>query len=122
MLFRSAAGTTTRLPQLPDVATVAEQGYKGFEMTQWYGLLAPSKMAKANLDKLESHAVAAGLSLRRRSPCPTQSALLASTKRSAMAGARSSDMAKEGSSKIWTGSAARTKCYLRRPCARSNAM
>jgi tripartite-type tricarboxylate transporter receptor subunit TctC len=47
------------LPQLPDVPTVAEQGYKGFEMTQWYGLLAPSKMAKANIDKLEKEAMAA---------------------------------------------------------------
>jgi tripartite-type tricarboxylate transporter receptor subunit TctC len=57
-----ATGTTTRLPQLPDVPTVAEQGYKGFEMTQWYGLLAPSKWPRANLDKLESHAVAAARS------------------------------------------------------------
>ena len=54
-----ATGTSTRLPQLPEVATVAEQGYKGFEMTQWYGLLAPSKMAKANIDKLEKEAIAA---------------------------------------------------------------
>ena len=54
-----ATGTSTRLPQLPDVATVAEQGYKGFEMTQWYGLLAPSKMAKANIDKLEKEAITA---------------------------------------------------------------
>ncbi len=54
-----AAGASTRLPQLPDVATVAEQGYKGFEMTQWYGLLAPSKMTKANIDKLEKEAITA---------------------------------------------------------------
>ena len=54
-----ATGTTTRLPQLPDVATVAEQGYKGFEMTQWYGLLAPSKWPKANIAKLEAEAVKA---------------------------------------------------------------
>ena len=54
-----ATGTSTRLPQLPDVPTVAEQGYKGFEMTQWYGLLAPSRMAKANIDKLEKEAIAA---------------------------------------------------------------
>jgi tripartite-type tricarboxylate transporter receptor subunit TctC len=57
-----ATGTTTRLPQLPDVPTVAEQGFKGFEMTQWYGLLAPSKFSRANLDKLESHAVNAARS------------------------------------------------------------
>jgi tripartite-type tricarboxylate transporter receptor subunit TctC len=54
-----ATGTSTRLPQLPDVPTVSEQGYKGFEMTQWYGLLAPSKMAKAHVDKLEKEAIAA---------------------------------------------------------------
>ena len=52
-------GTTTRLPQLPDVPTVAEQGYKNFEMTQWYGLMAPSKWPKANLDKLEAEAIKA---------------------------------------------------------------
>jgi len=28
-------------------------------MTQWYGLLAPSKMAKGNIDKLEKEAIAA---------------------------------------------------------------
>ena len=39
-----ATGTTTRLPQLPDVPTVAESGYPGFEMTQWYGLNAPASM------------------------------------------------------------------------------
>ncbi len=41
-----------RLPTMPEVGTVAEQGFPGFEMTQWYGLLAPSKMARANVDKL----------------------------------------------------------------------
>ena len=54
-----ATGTSSRLPQLPDVPTVAEQGYKGFEMTQWYGLLAPSKMARSSIDRLEKEAVAA---------------------------------------------------------------
>ncbi|MFM2276017.1 MAG: hypothetical protein RL211_1889 [Pseudomonadota bacterium] len=54
-----ATGTATRLPQLPDVPTVAEQGYKGFEMTQWYGLLAPSKWHKANIAKLEAEAIKA---------------------------------------------------------------
>lgn len=54
-----ATGTTNRLPQLPDVATVAEQGYKGFEMTQWYGLLAPSKMSLERVERLEKEAMAA---------------------------------------------------------------
>ncbi len=54
-----ATGTAQRLPQLPDVPTVAEQGFKGFEMTQWYGLMAPSKWPKANLAKLEAEAIKA---------------------------------------------------------------
>jgi tripartite-type tricarboxylate transporter receptor subunit TctC len=47
-----ATGSTQRLPQLPDVPTVAEQGYPGFEMTQWYGMLAPATMAQPGIDKL----------------------------------------------------------------------
>ena len=47
-----ATGSTQRLPQLPDVPTVAEQGFPGFEMTQWYGMLAPKSMAKEHVDKL----------------------------------------------------------------------
>ena len=54
-----ATGSSARLPQLPDVPTVAEQGFKGFEMTQWYGLLAPGKWPKAHLDKLEQEAIKA---------------------------------------------------------------
>jgi tripartite-type tricarboxylate transporter receptor subunit TctC len=54
-----ATGTTQRLSQLPDVPTVAEQGFPGFEMTQWYGLLAPSSMAAANADRLAAAAAVA---------------------------------------------------------------
>ena len=54
-----ATGTTQRIAQLPDVPTVAEQGYPGFEMTQWYGLLAPATMAQANVDKLAAAAARA---------------------------------------------------------------
>ena len=57
-----ATGSSARLPQLPDVATVAEQGFKGFEMTQWYGLLAPSKWPRPHLDKLAHEAVKAARS------------------------------------------------------------
>jgi tripartite-type tricarboxylate transporter receptor subunit TctC len=39
-----AVGGASRLPILPDVPTVAEQGYPGFETTQWYGLNAPAKV------------------------------------------------------------------------------
>ena len=54
-----ATGTTQRIAQLPDVPTVAEQGVPGFEMTQWYGLLAPASFAPANLDKLAAAAARA---------------------------------------------------------------
>ncbi len=47
-----ATGTAQRIPQLPDVPTVAEQGYPGFEMTQWYGLLAPASLPAAAAEKL----------------------------------------------------------------------
>ncbi|UUZ78196.1 tripartite tricarboxylate transporter substrate binding protein [Polaromonas sp. P1(28)-13] len=47
-----ATGTKERLPQLPDVPTVAESGYPGFEMTQWYGLNAPANMPQAAIDKI----------------------------------------------------------------------
>jgi len=54
-----ATGTTTRIAQLPDVPTVAEQGYPGFEMTQWYGLLAPASLPQPALDRLALAAAAA---------------------------------------------------------------
>jgi tripartite-type tricarboxylate transporter receptor subunit TctC len=54
-----ATGTAQRLPQLPDVPTVAEQGFPGFEMTQWYGLLAPAKWPKPNVARLEAEAIKA---------------------------------------------------------------
>lgn len=63
-----ATGSAKRLPQLPDVATVAEQGFPGFEMTQWYGMLAPANLAPAHLDKLAAEtakAVKAPASLER---------------------------------------------------------
>jgi tripartite-type tricarboxylate transporter receptor subunit TctC len=54
-----ATGTTQRLPQLPEVPTVAEQGFPGFEMTQWYGLLAPASLPQAAVDKLAVEAAKA---------------------------------------------------------------
>jgi tripartite-type tricarboxylate transporter receptor subunit TctC len=43
-----------RSPYLPDVPTVAEQGYKDFESVGWVGLAAPAKTPKAILDKLNA--------------------------------------------------------------------
>jgi tripartite-type tricarboxylate transporter receptor subunit TctC len=37
-----AVSSPTRLAALPDVPTVAESGYPGFEADQWYGIVAPA--------------------------------------------------------------------------------
>jgi tripartite-type tricarboxylate transporter receptor subunit TctC len=47
-----AVGTTARVRSLPNVPTVAEQGFPGFETSQWYGLLAPAKTPAAVVAKL----------------------------------------------------------------------
>jgi len=57
-----AAGTPKRLPSLPDVATVAEQGYPGFEASQWYGLNAPAKTPEAVIRRLAQEAAKAAKS------------------------------------------------------------
>jgi tripartite-type tricarboxylate transporter receptor subunit TctC len=36
-----AVGTLKRSPALPDVPTVAEQGFPGFEVSLWLGFFAP---------------------------------------------------------------------------------
>jgi len=54
-----ATGSAKRLAQLPDVPTVAEQGFPGFEMTQWYGMLAPANIEPANLAKLSTETMKA---------------------------------------------------------------
>jgi tripartite-type tricarboxylate transporter receptor subunit TctC len=60
-----AVGTAQRLSQLPDVPTVAEMGYKDFETSQWYGILAPAgtprdivkRLQEESLKALKSNAV-----------------------------------------------------------------
>jgi tripartite-type tricarboxylate transporter receptor subunit TctC len=47
-----AVSTLTRWPLVPDVPTVAESGYPGFEAVAWYGLLAPGNTPNAVVQKL----------------------------------------------------------------------
>ncbi len=57
-----AVGTPRRLSTLPDVGTVAEQGYPGFETSQWYGLNAPAKTPEAVIRRLSEEAAKAAKS------------------------------------------------------------
>jgi len=52
-------GNPKRLASLPDVPTVAEQGYPGFETSQWYGLSAPAKTPPAIVKRLADEAAKA---------------------------------------------------------------
>jgi tripartite-type tricarboxylate transporter receptor subunit TctC len=54
-----AVGGAKRLHSMPEVATVAEQGYPGFETTQWYGLNAPAKTPEAVIRRLAEEAAKA---------------------------------------------------------------
>jgi tripartite-type tricarboxylate transporter receptor subunit TctC len=57
-----------RLPQLPEVPTVAEAGVPGFEATQWYGVVVPARTPRAIVDALAAQVLKAldGPTLRRR--------------------------------------------------------
>ena len=48
-----AVGTQQRIAALPDVPTVAELGFKNFETSQWYGILAPAGTPADIVKKLQ---------------------------------------------------------------------
>jgi tripartite-type tricarboxylate transporter receptor subunit TctC len=54
-----AVGTAQRLALLPDVPTVAELGYKDFETSQWYGILAPAGTPRDVVKKLQEESLKA---------------------------------------------------------------
>jgi tripartite-type tricarboxylate transporter receptor subunit TctC len=49
-----AAGSLTRDPQFPDLPTVAESGFPGFEAMQWVGLLTTGGTPKPIVEKLNA--------------------------------------------------------------------
>jgi tripartite-type tricarboxylate transporter receptor subunit TctC len=53
-----AVGTTARSPALPEVPTVAEQGYPGFEAALWLGVMGPANMPKDIVDRLHKEIAA----------------------------------------------------------------
>lgn len=49
-----AVSSSKRLDALPDVPTMAESGYKDFEVDQWYGVVAPAGTPPAIVAKLNA--------------------------------------------------------------------
>ena len=49
-----AVGSSARSPALPDVPTVAESGFPGFEATLWLGVSAPTGTPRPIVERLES--------------------------------------------------------------------
>jgi tripartite-type tricarboxylate transporter receptor subunit TctC len=49
-----AAMSAGRSPILPDVPTIAESGYPGFEASVWYGVIAPAKTPPEVITKLSA--------------------------------------------------------------------
>jgi len=47
-----AVTNSTRAPQLPDVPTVAESGFAGFEAPAWWAILAPAKTPPAVVQRM----------------------------------------------------------------------
>ena len=47
-----AVTSATRSRSFPDVPTVAESGYPGFEAVNWTGLVAPARMPQPIIDRL----------------------------------------------------------------------
>jgi len=52
-----AVTSAERLPTLPDIPTVAEQGFPGFESRTWFGLLAPAGTPPAIVRRLRDEVV-----------------------------------------------------------------
>jgi tripartite-type tricarboxylate transporter receptor subunit TctC len=50
-----AVTSAKRLTALPELATVAESGLKGYESSQWYGVLAPAGTPADILNMLNTH-------------------------------------------------------------------
>ncbi len=74
-----AVSSPQRMPALPDVPTVAESGYPGFDADQWYGIVAPAGLPaplialyNSEINKaLASPEVARALAIEGAVPTPT---------------------------------------------------
>jgi tripartite-type tricarboxylate transporter receptor subunit TctC len=53
-----AVTTLKRSRELPEIPTMDESGYKGFEISGWYGIMAPAGTPRAVIDRLNRDIVA----------------------------------------------------------------
>jgi tripartite-type tricarboxylate transporter receptor subunit TctC len=51
--------TAKRIPQLPEVPTIAESGFPGYDISSWYGVLAPARTPNDIISKLAKEISAA---------------------------------------------------------------
>ena len=58
-LVALAVTSKDRSPVAPDVPTIAESGYPGFDAIGWHGILAPAKTSPAIIAKLNAEIVRA---------------------------------------------------------------
>ena len=49
-----AVTTSTRIPAVPDIPTVAESGVPGYEVANWYGLVGLKGMPRLIVDRLNA--------------------------------------------------------------------
>lgn len=54
-----AVSSAKRAPSLPDVPTMQEAGFAGFDMSQWQGVLAPARAPRPVVDRLNGAMVKA---------------------------------------------------------------
>ncbi len=52
-----AVTSARRANSSPDIPTIAESGVKGYEVTNWYGVLAPAKTPRAIVERLHQRIV-----------------------------------------------------------------
>lgn len=58
-LRQVAVSSAQRFPPLPEVPTIAESGFPGFDITSWWGLLAPAGLPKDRLARLHAETLKA---------------------------------------------------------------
>ncbi|MGY4419423.1 tripartite-type tricarboxylate transporter receptor subunit TctC [Bradyrhizobium sp. JR6.1] len=54
MLRALAVSSTERIPDLPDLPTIAESGYPDYAVSVWYGIAAPSKVPDEIADRIKA--------------------------------------------------------------------